>query len=191
VVRGDGTTAVVAVVQVVPGAGTMYDLEVSHIHTFEVGQGRWVVHNCEPTLPDNPPNLPKRYNVGDATTGELRVSGGAVDVGSARAGPGPGFIPDLPAGTPGFAHNLPGWNHAESDAAAALHWFGGDGILFINNTPCGGCQTYLPTRIPYGSSLQIWYIDEPRNITTWTYGGTFSGDSPLNFDNVCGCVPGT
>jgi RHS repeat-associated protein len=46
VVRGDGTTAVVALVQVVPGAGTMYDLEISHIHTFEVGVGRWVVHNC-------------------------------------------------------------------------------------------------------------------------------------------------
>jgi hypothetical protein len=45
VLRADGTTAVVADLQVVPGAGTMYDLEVSHIHTFEVGLGHWVVHN--------------------------------------------------------------------------------------------------------------------------------------------------
>ena len=48
VLRADGTTAVVAGVQVVPDTGTMYDLEVSNVHTFEVGLGQWVVHNCAP-----------------------------------------------------------------------------------------------------------------------------------------------
>jgi hypothetical protein len=50
VVQADGKRAVVVALRVIPGAGTMYDLEVSHIHTFEVGLGRWVVHNC--TLKD-------------------------------------------------------------------------------------------------------------------------------------------
>jgi RHS repeat-associated protein len=45
VIRADGTTGVVESVVVVPGAGTMYNLEVSNLHTYEVGAERWVVHN--------------------------------------------------------------------------------------------------------------------------------------------------
>ncbi len=44
--RADGQIGVVEAVVVVPGAGTMYNLEVSKLHTFEVGLGQWVVHNC-------------------------------------------------------------------------------------------------------------------------------------------------
>ena len=29
-----------------PGVKTMYNLEVAHDHTFVVGVGMWVVHNC-------------------------------------------------------------------------------------------------------------------------------------------------
>jgi RHS repeat-associated protein len=46
VIRADGQVGVVEDIQVIPGAGTMYNLEVSQVHTFEVGIGRWVVHNC-------------------------------------------------------------------------------------------------------------------------------------------------
>lgn len=52
VVRADGKLAVVVAVHGVPGAGIRYDLTVSRIHTFEVGIGRWVVHNCT----GDPPN---------------------------------------------------------------------------------------------------------------------------------------
>jgi RHS repeat-associated protein len=46
VIRADGRIGVVEAVQVTPGAGTRYDLTVSNVHTFEVGVGQWVVHNC-------------------------------------------------------------------------------------------------------------------------------------------------
>jgi RHS repeat-associated protein len=45
VVRLDGGTAIVASVRVVLGADTMYNLTVSHLHTFLVGIGQYVVHN--------------------------------------------------------------------------------------------------------------------------------------------------
>jgi RHS repeat-associated protein len=46
VLRADGSIGVVETAKVIPGAGTRYDLEVSNVHTFEVGLGQWVVHNC-------------------------------------------------------------------------------------------------------------------------------------------------
>jgi RHS repeat-associated protein len=46
VVREDGTTAVVARKRVVPGAAAMWNLTVSTFHTFAVGAGQYVVHNC-------------------------------------------------------------------------------------------------------------------------------------------------
>ena len=54
VLRADGRIGVVEAVVVVPGAGTMYNLEVSKLHTFEVGLGRWVVHNCGVTGKPDP-----------------------------------------------------------------------------------------------------------------------------------------
>ena len=53
VLRADGHVGVVEAVQVVPGAGTMYNLKVSRVHTFEVGLGQWVVHNCGGDPPGN------------------------------------------------------------------------------------------------------------------------------------------
>ncbi|MEO7003276.1 MAG: hypothetical protein ABI068_15795, partial [Ktedonobacterales bacterium] len=46
VLRADGTTATVVAVRVVAGAAAMWDLTVSHVHTFTVGQDQFVVHNC-------------------------------------------------------------------------------------------------------------------------------------------------
>jgi hypothetical protein len=40
VLRADGTYGVV------PGVRVMYNLEVAQDHTFTVGMGQWVVHNC-------------------------------------------------------------------------------------------------------------------------------------------------
>ncbi len=55
VLRADGTYGVVTVWKIVAGAKVMYNLEVAQDHTFTVGEGHWVVHNCEPGqwIPEN------------------------------------------------------------------------------------------------------------------------------------------
>ncbi len=42
----DGRTATVAELRVMPGAAAMWDLTVSNVHDFAVGDGCYVVHNC-------------------------------------------------------------------------------------------------------------------------------------------------
>jgi hypothetical protein len=44
--RVDGGTAIVVAVTAEPGAASMWDLTVSNVHTFAVGSGAFVVHNC-------------------------------------------------------------------------------------------------------------------------------------------------
>jgi hypothetical protein len=50
-VEADGQTGVVSGWTVVPGVMTMYNLEVAQDHTFVVGVGMWVVHNCGDLTP--------------------------------------------------------------------------------------------------------------------------------------------
>lgn len=44
--RADGTIGVITGWKLVPGSTVMYNLEVAQDHTFTVGDGQWVVHNC-------------------------------------------------------------------------------------------------------------------------------------------------
>jgi hypothetical protein len=44
--RADGSVGTVTGWKMVPGIMTMYNLEVAQDHTFTVGDGQWVVHNC-------------------------------------------------------------------------------------------------------------------------------------------------
>lgn len=46
VVEATGDTAVVVAVRSVPGGTEMWDLTVANVHTFAVGSGQFVVHNC-------------------------------------------------------------------------------------------------------------------------------------------------
>jgi len=46
VLSADGQMGVITGWKVVPGAQVMYNLEVAQDHTFTVGDGQWVVHNC-------------------------------------------------------------------------------------------------------------------------------------------------
>jgi len=46
VLRADGRIGVITGWKIVPGVKTMYNLEVAQDHTFTVGAGEWVVHNC-------------------------------------------------------------------------------------------------------------------------------------------------
>lgn len=42
----DGATATVVGLKIIVGTASMYDLTVSNVHTFAVGDGQFVVHNC-------------------------------------------------------------------------------------------------------------------------------------------------
>lgn len=44
--QADGSTAMVVAVKSVSGAADMWDLTVANVHTFAVGTGAFVVHNC-------------------------------------------------------------------------------------------------------------------------------------------------
>ena len=46
VLRADGRIGVITGWQIVPGVKLMYNLEVAQDHTFVVGDGQWIVHNC-------------------------------------------------------------------------------------------------------------------------------------------------
>ena len=46
VVEANGHVGVISGWKVVPGVQIMYNLEVAQDHTFVVGMGQWVVHNC-------------------------------------------------------------------------------------------------------------------------------------------------
>jgi hypothetical protein len=45
-VKADGTAGMVTAWKVVPGVSVMYNFVVANDHTFTVGDGQWVVHNC-------------------------------------------------------------------------------------------------------------------------------------------------
>jgi hypothetical protein len=49
----DGSTAMVIGLKLLAGATAMYDLTVSTVHTFAVGHGQFVVHNCGEKLFEN------------------------------------------------------------------------------------------------------------------------------------------
>ena len=42
----DGAVEVVVAVKTVPGVAAMYDQSLDDAHTFAVGDGQFVVHNC-------------------------------------------------------------------------------------------------------------------------------------------------
>jgi len=48
VLNADGTVGTVTGWKVVPGTQVMYNLDVAQDHTYTVGAGEWVVHNCSP-----------------------------------------------------------------------------------------------------------------------------------------------
>src|SRR5579883_3521048 len=65
VLRADGQWGVVTGWKVVPGAMTMYNLEVAQDHTFTVGAGEWVVHNNGPSCGGDSGKI---YNAGGDPT---------------------------------------------------------------------------------------------------------------------------
>ncbi len=82
--RADGTTAIAVVLRVVSGAASMWDLTVSHIHTFAVGDGQFVVHNCA-SGGGNPPSTDDLIDRGEEAAASAGRRGG---VGVYAEGPG-------------------------------------------------------------------------------------------------------
>jgi hypothetical protein len=52
VLRLDGTSGVVQSVLVLEQPARMYNLSVAEAHTFFVGEGEWLVHNCANRIPN-------------------------------------------------------------------------------------------------------------------------------------------
>lgn len=72
VLRADERYGVITGYRVVPGSAVMYNLEVEQDHTFTVGSGEWVVHNCGGDV-----NLPEdkfKYFFGEATGSEHNLA---------------------------------------------------------------------------------------------------------------------
>jgi len=46
VLSASGTAGVVSAVETFPAPARLYDLTVEGAHTYFVGEGRWLVHNC-------------------------------------------------------------------------------------------------------------------------------------------------
>lgn len=67
VLRADGRIGVISGWKIVPGVKTMYNLEVAQDHTYTVGTGEWVVHNCA-----NPDELPPSFKTKTLTTDAYR-----------------------------------------------------------------------------------------------------------------------
>lgn len=76
VVRADGSIGEITGWKVVPGSKLMYNLEVAQDHTFTVGEGQWVVHNCALPADGVPPDVQEMADRTDATretTGTSRM----------------------------------------------------------------------------------------------------------------------
>ncbi|MGZ3664540.1 MAG: polymorphic toxin-type HINT domain-containing protein [Ktedonobacterales bacterium] len=151
VVREDGTPATVVAVVVRSGAADYYNLTVSVLHTYAVGSGRYVVHNCNPgeTLSKYRSELQagnKRtvayadYNIGGEQGRIATVSGEA-----SRSGAIGNPVRRL------FTATATGDNPREFDAELKLLEHIGNKFadtpsargtvdLFVDHDPCSSCQ---------------------------------------------------
>ncbi len=46
VIQAAGSTGTITRLKAIPGSMMMYNLEIAQDHTFTVGEGEWIVHNC-------------------------------------------------------------------------------------------------------------------------------------------------
>jgi len=129
VVRADGSTAVVVRLHGVPGAADMYDLTVSSVHTFVVGNGQYVVHNCTGGVP-----------FGFKSFGQFKQFSMAIKGGLAKAGFGDAdaaFEGSSVTGR-GFRTGRPFGPHSDFDIALV-----GKGLF--NRAKAVGAKLFDPT----------------------------------------------
>ncbi len=104
-VEANGQVGVVSGWRMVPGVKVMYNLEVAHDHTFVVGVGMWVVHNCDAnnwikTLPKDPQTL---IDEGwqDVTHPQAKANTSSISLNDPSTGRNVRFDKGVP-GDPGF-----------------------------------------------------------------------------------------
>ena len=138
--RADGTYGVVTGWKVVPGTQVMYNLEVAQDHTFTVGTGQWVVHNCgglDASLAKGREAWsiePRSLNPDDRQTfAQLFVDGDQYW----------GVNGEKPIS---FSVNAISSSHAEIDALdqlardrAITGISGGDALMLVDRVPCKAC----------------------------------------------------
>jgi RHS repeat-associated protein len=135
--RVDGSVAMVVAIHVVPGAASMWDLTVSKLHTFAVGSGGYVVHNCgntgnEPGIPGDPANKvagqSNLYHGQAADPFELDKNGWR-QVGTTRSGPVHAnvFGKDFAAFLRSQGRSVAGWRYYMEE------WVRGPGERIVNH----------------------------------------------------------
>ncbi len=105
VIEANGHIGVVTKWVVVPGQVTMYNLTVAHDHTYAVGVGQWVVHNCSAEwikqLPGDPQELIDN-GWEDVTHPQAKLNSNSMELSDPATGRRVRFDRGEP-GKPGFA----------------------------------------------------------------------------------------
>ncbi len=155
VVEANGQTGVVSGWKVVPGVMTMYNLEVAQDHTFVVGAGMWVVHNCgidDAFLPKN------RYPEAASTLEEAREAGQPSlnhwdpDLADFRRA---GSLRPYPTQT--------GFDRDEYPMASTQEGGAGAYVKYINPSDNRGAGRFIANQmrgVPNGTPFTIHIIDE-------------------------------
>jgi hypothetical protein len=162
VLRADGRYGVITGYKVVPGAKTMYNLEVQQDHTFTVGVGQWVVHNSDTCGGDDDPVhalLPQnRYPesashiqdaVGDGQPGVLHIDRGAADT-------------NRNASLAGYP-TVSGYDRDEYPMAMTQEGGTGADIRYIDPSDNRGAGSFIGNQLrdyPDGTPFVIDIIDE-------------------------------
>jgi hypothetical protein len=110
--------------KVVPGVKTMYNLEVAQDHTFVVGVGQWVVHNC--TTPEGASywfNDTAIHKNGQTIIEEMQARGWDTESVEQAL--------DKPSGTVSTFDNRPG--PTRGDPATGFYHPDGSGYVVQNN----------------------------------------------------------
>jgi hypothetical protein len=151
--RADESFGVVEALRFERNPQAMYNLTVSHAHTFYVGKGEWLVHNtCAGS------RLPP-YRSGGPTSAIFLAGGEETPLTSGYDGPSA----EMPADTPGMRTDLAARAHVEAHAAAMMRSKGiADADLWINKPggPCSGiygCDAMLSHMLPEGATLRVHY----------------------------------
>jgi hypothetical protein len=167
VLRADGRYGVITGYKLVPGAKTMYNLEVAQDHTFTVGVGQWVVHNCGATGNDDPAQrlAQVRQDLGMVARSTSPDDGQTLAILEADGKEYWGINGDKPIS---FSVNAISKTHAEIDTLDQLARdrsfsgvTGGTGSMWVDRPPCLACGLYGGIRSGVRAAgldwLDIWY----------------------------------
>jgi hypothetical protein len=177
--RADGTHGRVEAITFTDTLQPMYNLTVDEAHTYFVGIGHWMVHNCtldqkysNVTPNRQPPNFFDRsagpgrleeipaYQLDWNWTERTKKTYGILEV----PGQGDVYLQSGDGPPSNLITSMPGRNniirtHVEAHVAAVMRIEGIDSAtLYINQTPCPGvtgCNAMLERMLPEGATLLV------------------------------------